>query len=113
MSQETATAMMVTTTHTVEGRPVQEYLGIVTGETILGANVFKDIRAGIRNVVGGRSGAYEGELRDARQIAIQEMIEEARDRRANAIIGVDVDYESVGQSNGMLMVTVAGTAVRL
>lgn len=113
MSQETATSMVITTTNTVEGRPVQEYLGVVTGETILGANIFKDIRAGIRDIVGGRSGAYEKELRDARQTAIQEMVHQARERGANAVIGIDIDYESVGQSGGMLMVTVAGTAVRI
>lgn len=104
--------MLVTTTNTIENRPVQEYLGVVTGETILGANVFKDIGAQIRDVFGGRAGMYEQELRKARQTAMDEMVAEAAGLGATAVIGVDIDYETVGGGN-MLMVTVAGTAVRL
>lgn len=104
--------MIVTTTHSIEGRPAQTYLGIVTGEAIMGANVFKDLFAGVRDIVGGRSGAYEKELRKARDIAIAEMEQAARELGANAVIGVDIDYETVGNGS-MLMVTAAGTAVRL
>jgi uncharacterized protein YbjQ (UPF0145 family) len=105
--------MIVTTTPTVEGKSVSEYLGIVTGEAILGANLFKDLFAGIRDMVGGRSAAYERELQNARDIALQEMSQRASQLGANAIIGVDLDYEVLGQSNGMLMVSVSGTAVRI
>ena len=106
--------MIVTTTTSVEGRQVQEYLGIVTGEAILGANIFKDLFAGIRDIVGGRSGAYEKELRKARDVALQEMTEAAQATGANAIIGVDIDYETIdGGGGSMLMVTASGTAVRL
>lgn len=107
--------MLITTTTVVEGRPVREYLGLVTGEAILGANIFRDFFAGIRDIVGGRSAAYEEELRKAKQIAINEMIQEATARGGNAIVGVDLDYEtiSVGQGGGMLMVSASGTAVLL
>jgi uncharacterized protein YbjQ (UPF0145 family) len=105
--------MIITTTTSVEGRPVQEYVGIVTGEAILGANIFKDLFAGIRDIVGGRSGAYEEELRKARTIALDELGEAARQIGADAVIGVDLDYETVGQGGSMLMVTASGTAVRL
>ena len=107
--------MIVTTTTVIEGQPVREYVGIVTGEAILGANIFRDLFAGIRDIVGGRSGAYEQELRRAREIAIQEMTTQAAERGAGAVIGVDIDYETiqVGQGGGMLMVTASGTAVRL
>lgn len=107
--------MLVVTTPIIEGRPVGEYLGLVTGEAILGANVFKDLFAGIRDIVGGRSAAYEKELRNAKQIAIREMVEEASARGANAVIGVDLDYETIspGGAGGMLMVSASGTAVRL
>ena len=108
--------MVVTTTPSIEGMPVREYLGVVTGEAILGANVFRDIFAGIRDIVGGRSGAYESELRKARQIALDEMQAQAAELGANAIVGIDVDYETiqVGQRGGnMLMVSVGGTAVRI
>ena len=104
--------MILTTTPEVEGRPVGQYLGVVTGEAILGANIFKDLFAGIRDIVGGRSGAYEKELRRAREIAFTEMSEAAQQLGADAIVGVDLDYETVGQGS-MLMVTVSGTAVRL
>lgn len=105
--------MIVTTTPTVEGKPVQEHLGVVGGEAILGANIFRDLFAGIRDIVGGRSGSYEEVLRRGRNEAIQEMIAEAAARGANAVVGVDLDYESLGANGSMLMVTAAGTAVRL
>ncbi len=104
--------MIVTTTTLVEGRPVKDYLGVVAGEAILGANVFKDVFAGIRDIVGGRSAAYEKELVRAREIALQEMQDQATGLGANAIVGVDIDYETVG-SGGMLMVTASGTAVKI
>ena len=106
-------SILTTTTTSVEGRPVQDYLGIVTGEAILGANIFKDLFAGIRDIVGGRSKAYEEELRKAKATALDEMIAQAQDYGANAVIGVDIDYETVGQGGSMLMVTASGTAVRL
>ncbi len=105
--------MILTTTQAVEGRQVMQYLGIVTGEAILGANLFKDLFAGIRDIVGGRSGAYEQELRKAREIAFQELSSWAQQLGADAVIGVDLDYETVGQGGSMLMVTASGTAVRL
>ena len=104
--------MIQTTTPSVDGRSIAEYLGVVTGEAILGANIVKDLFAGIRDIVGGRSGAYEQELRNARQIALEEMAAEAASRGADAVVGIDLDYETVG-SGGMLMVTASGTAVRL
>ncbi|MBK8181301.1 MAG: heavy metal-binding domain-containing protein [Planctomycetes bacterium] len=103
--------MILTTTPSVEGHPIREYKGIVTGEAILGANVFKDLFAGIRDLVGGRSGTYEKELGRARQIALDELQQAAREKGANAVVGIDLDYEVLGQSNGMLMVTASGTAV--
>ncbi len=105
--------MIVTTTPNVEGRTIRQYLGIVVGEAIVGANVFKDLFAGIRDIVGGRAGAYEEELQKARQIAMQEMIARAETLGANAIVGVDLDYEVLGQGGTMLMVNVSGTAVVL
>jgi uncharacterized protein YbjQ (UPF0145 family) len=107
--------MLTTTTPTIEGYEIIEYIGLVTGEAILGANIFKDFFAGIRDVVGGRSAAYEQELRKARDIAVQEMVADAEARGANAVVGVDLDYETiqVGQTGGMLMVSVSGTAVRV
>ena len=105
--------MIVTTTHSVEGRPAREYMGIVTGEAILGANLFRDLFASIRDVVGGRSGSYEAVLREARDSALAEMQAEAQSRGADAVIGVDLDYETVGERGAMLMVTASGTAVRL
>jgi uncharacterized protein YbjQ (UPF0145 family) len=103
--------MIVTTTPSIEGKRIREYRGLVTGETIVGANIFKDIFAGIRDIVGGRSATYEKELRRAREMAVQEMTEAATQTGANAIVGVDLDYEVLGQNNGMLMVSVSGTAV--
>ena len=105
--------MIVTTTPSVEGRRIKQYLGVVTGEAILGANVFKDIFAGIRDIIGGRSASYERELRKARDIALAEIQQAAEDLGANAIVGVDLDYETVGGQGSMLMVNVSGTAVVL
>ena len=101
--------MLITTTATLQDRKIRKYIGVVTGEAILGANIFKDFFAGIRDIVGGRSAAYEKELRRAKEIAMEEMQMEARRLGANAIIGVDLDYETVGKS--MLMVSASGTAV--
>jgi uncharacterized protein YbjQ (UPF0145 family) len=105
--------MIVTTTNTLDGQPVQQYLGIVCGEAILGANIMKDLFAGVRDLVGGRSSTYERELARARDIALQEMQEAAQQRGANAVIGVDIDYETVGSGGSMLMVTASGTAIRV
>jgi uncharacterized protein YbjQ (UPF0145 family) len=105
--------MILTTTPQVEGKRIIHYCGIVTGEAIVGANIFKDFFAGIRDIVGGRSGAYEAELKKAREIAFLEIEESARSVGANAVVGVDLDYEVVGQSGSMLMVSVSGTAVVL
>ena len=102
--------MIITTTNNIENKPVSQYLGVVTGEAILGANIIRDFFASITDIVGGRSGAYEEELKKAREIAFHEMEEKAQQLGATAIIGVDVDYETVGQ--GMLMVAVSGTAVK-
>lgn len=103
--------MIVTTTNVLEGRPITDYLGVVTGEAILGANIMKDLFAGFRDIVGGRSSAYEQELQRARGIAMREMEEQAKSLGANAIVGVDLDYETVSSGN-MLMVSISGTAVR-
>ena len=103
--------MLVTTTNTIEGKRISRYFGIVSGETIIGANVFRDFMASIRDFFGGRSGSYEKVLREAKETALQEMQQQAQLMGANAIIGVDLDYETVGES--MLMVTAAGTAVLL
>jgi uncharacterized protein YbjQ (UPF0145 family) len=101
--------MLVTTTPNIEGKRITRYIGIVSGETILGANVFRDFMAGITDIVGGRSGAYEEELRRAKDTAIAEMVDQAKRMGANAVIGVDLDYETIRES--MLMVTASGTAV--
>ncbi|KPM47451.1 heavy metal-binding domain-containing protein [Jiulongibacter sediminis] len=103
--------MLLTTTPNIEGRKVAVYKGLVTGETIIGANIFKDFFAGIRDIVGGRSGSYERVLNEAKNTALKEMSERAQKLGANAIIGIDLDYETLGQGNGMLMVTASGTAV--
>jgi uncharacterized protein YbjQ (UPF0145 family) len=103
--------MILTTTPTVEGKRVRDYRGIVTGEAVLGANIFRDLFAGVRDIVGGRSASYEKELRRAREVAMAEMAANAVDLGANAVVGVDLDYEVLGQNNGMLMVSVSGTAV--
>ncbi|MCY9854383.1 heavy metal-binding domain-containing protein [Vibrio mediterranei] len=103
--------MIVTTTQTVEGKRIVAYKGVIAGEAILGANVFKDMFAGLRDIVGGRSGTYERELQRAREIALQELEQKAADAGANAVVGVDLDYEVLGTGNGMLMVSASGTAV--
>lgn len=103
--------MLVTTTHSLDGKKVTKYIGLVSGEAIVGANIFKDIFASIRDIVGGRSAAYENELRTAKEIAVQEMVEQAQALGGNAVIAVDLDYETVGQGGSMLMVTACGTAV--
>lgn len=103
--------MLITTTPTIEGRPIQAYKGVVTGETIVGANVFKDFLAGKRDIIGGRSGSYEKVLREAKDTSLAEMQQRAAELGANAIVGVDIDYETVGQNSSMLMVAVSGTAV--
>ena len=103
--------MLVTTTPMIEGRKITKYCGVVAGEAILGANVFKDLFAGLRDIVGGRSSTYERELQRARDIALQEMQDKAAELGANAVVGVDLDYEVLGQGNGMLMVSASGTAV--
>lgn len=105
--------MIRTTTSTLEGREIEEYLGVVIGEAILGANIFKDLFGAVRDIVGGRAGAYEDELGKARDIAFQEMEQEAVILCANAVIGIDIDYEVVGQNGGMMMVSVSGTAVKV
>jgi uncharacterized protein YbjQ (UPF0145 family) len=105
--------MLVTTTHNVEGKRIVEYKGLVAGEAILGANLFRDLFASIRDIVGGRSGSYEKVLNDARKTAVSEMTDKAEQLGANAVIGVDIDYETVGTNGSMLMVTAAGTAVTL
>jgi uncharacterized protein YbjQ (UPF0145 family) len=104
--------MILSTTPTIEGRPIREYLGIVTGEVIVGANVFKDLFAGVRDIVGGRAGAYEQTLRDARREALDELAYEAEKLGADAVVAIDLDYEVVGASGSMLMVSASGTAVK-
>ena len=103
--------MTITTTPTIEGHPIREYKGLVTGETIIGANFVKDFFASIRDIVGGRSGSYERVLREAKDTALKEMEEQARAIGANAVVGIDLDYEALGNNSSMLMVTASGTAV--
>ena len=105
--------MLLTTTPTIEGSPIKEYKGLVTGETIIGANFFKDFKASITDIFGGRSGAYERTLQEAKDTALREMAERAMKLGANAIGGIDLDYETIGQSSSMLMVSCSGTAVVL
>ncbi len=105
--------MILTTTPTIEGHPIREYRGVVTGESIIGANIVKDFLAGIRDFIGGRSGSYESVLREAKDTALREMSERAEALGCNAIVGIDLDYETVGSSGSMLMVTCSGTAVVL
>ena len=105
--------MILTTTPSVEGRAVRAYHGIVTGEAIVGAHLFKDLFAGIRDIVGGRSATYEKTLGEARQIALDELAQTAAEKGADAVVGIDLDYEVLGANNGMLMVTASGTAVKL
>ncbi|WP_028904296.1 MULTISPECIES: heavy metal-binding domain-containing protein [unclassified Prevotella] len=103
--------MILSTTPTIEGHTIREYKGVVTGETIIGANMFKDLFAGIRDIVGGRAGSYEKVLRQAKDEAMQEMMERAHALGANAIVGIDLDYETIGANGSMLMVAASGTAV--
>lgn len=105
--------MLVTTTPTIQGKTITSYYGIVSGETIIGANVFRDFLANLRDFFGGRSGSYEKVLREAKDTALQEMMQQASALGANAIVGVDLDYETVGQNGSMLMVTCSGTAVTI
>ena len=106
-------AMLMTTTPSVEGKQIVRYLGVVTGETIIGANVFRDFLAGVRDFFGGRSGSYEAVLREAKDTALEEMARQAAALGANAVVGIALDYETVGGSGSMLMVTCSGTAVRV
>lgn len=103
--------MELTTTPSMEGRKITRYCGVVAGEAVLGANILKDMFASVRDIVGGRSGTYEKELRKARKIALDELSEQARELGANAVVGIDLDYEVLGEKNGMLMVSASGTAV--
>ena len=103
--------MIITTTHDIEGRPITEYLGIIVGESIIATNILRDITAGLRDIVGGRSGAYEEKMQEARDIAVAEMEEKAKELGADAVVAVDIDYETVG--NNMMMVSASGTAVKL
>lgn len=103
--------MILTTTPSIEGKRIKEYLGVINGEAILGANVFRDLFASVRDIVGGRSGAYEKELSTAREIAFGELEEKAKQLGANAVVGIDLDYEVIGGSGSMLMVSISGTAV--
>ena len=103
--------MILSTTPQIEGCPIREYKGVVTGETIIGANFMKDIFAGIRDIVGGRSASYEKVLRQAKDTSMQEMMQRAHEMGANAIVGIDIDYETIGEANSMLMVATSGTAV--
>jgi uncharacterized protein YbjQ (UPF0145 family) len=103
--------MLLSTTPTIEGRRIREYKGVVTGEAILGANVFRDFLAGVRDLVGGRAGAYEKVLKDARNTALEELGEEAKRLGGNAVVGIDLDYEVLGSNGSMLMVSASGTAV--
>lgn len=105
--------MLLTTTPTIEGKPIQQYIGIVTAETIIGANIFKDLFAGIRDIVGGRSGTYERVIEEARQSALAELQQKAQTMGANAVVGIDLDFETVGSGGSMLMVVATGTAVRI
>ncbi len=103
--------MILTTTPTLENKKITRYLGVITGEAIMGANIVKDFFAGIRDIIGGRSEAYENELKKAREMALAELAENARNLGANAVVGIDLDYETVGPNGSMLMVTASGTAV--
>ncbi|MEM1106792.1 MAG: heavy metal-binding domain-containing protein [Pseudomonadota bacterium] len=105
--------MIVSTTPNIEGRHIAAYKGLVTGEAIIGAHIFKDLFAGLRDIVGGRSEAYEKTIREARETAVREMVEEAAGLGGNGVVGVDIDYEVVGQGGSMMMVSVSGTAVVL
>ncbi len=103
--------MILSTTPQIEGHPIREYKGVVTGETIIGANMFKDIVAGIRDIVGGRAGSYEKVLIEAKDTSLREMMQRAQALGANAVVGIDIDYETIGANGSMLMVATSGTAV--
>ncbi len=105
--------MITTTTSSIEGRQISQYLGLVSGEAVMGANIFRDLFAGIRDIVGGRSGSYENVLRGGRDQALSEIIEEGQRLGADAIVGIAIDYEAVGSSDSMMMVVISGTAVKL
>jgi uncharacterized protein YbjQ (UPF0145 family) len=105
--------MIITSTDSVEGRPITQYLGMVAGEAIMGVNVFRDLFSSVRDIVGGRAGGYQDALREAREAAYADLTDAARALGADAIVGVDLDYEVLGKENGMLMVSINGTAVRL
>jgi uncharacterized protein YbjQ (UPF0145 family) len=105
--------MLLSTTPTIEGKPIQQYVGIVTAETIIGANIFKDLFAGIRDIVGGRSGTYERVIEEARQSALTELQQKAQNMGVNAVVGIDLDFETVGSGGSMLMVVATGTAVKI
>ena len=105
--------MITTTTHSIEGQPIQHYLGVISAETIIGANIFKDLFAGIRDIVGGRSGTYERVIEEARQNALVELQQKAQQLGANAVVGIDLDFETVGSGGSMLMVVATGTAVKI
>ena len=105
--------MITTTTNTIEGRRIRQYMGLATGEAIMGANMFRDLMASITDFVGGRSGTYESKFAEARETALQELQEEAQRKGANAVVGIDIDYQVLGANNGMLMVTATGTAVKI
>ena len=105
--------MITTTTSSIEGRPISQYLGLVSGEAVMGANIFRDLFASIRDIVGGRSGSYENVLRGGRDQALSELIEEGQRLGADAIVGIAIDYEAVGSSDSMMMVVITGTAVKL
>lgn len=105
--------MLLTTTNNIEGKPIQQYIGIVTAEAIIGANIFKDLFAGIRDIVGGRSGTYERVIEEARGNALQELQGKAQQMGANAVVGIDLDFETVGSGGSMLMVVATGTAVKI
>ncbi len=105
--------MILTTTNTIEGQPVQQYLGVISSETIIGANIFKDIFTGLRDIVGSRSGTYERVIEEAKQSAMAELQQKAHNLGANAILGIDLDFETVGKSGSMLMVVATGTAVKV
>jgi uncharacterized protein YbjQ (UPF0145 family) len=105
--------MILSTTPSIEGKRITQYHGVVVGEAIVGANIFRDIMAGIRDIVGGRSGAYERAFRDARQMAFEELEQDAAELGANAVVGIDIDIETVGSQGGMLMVSISGTAVTI
>ncbi|MDZ4371598.1 MAG: YbjQ family protein [Phenylobacterium sp.] len=103
--------MIVSTTHELQGHPVQDYLGVVVGESIIATNIMRDIMAGLRDIVGGRAGAYEEKMQEARDIAVKEMLDKAQELGANAVVGLDIDYETIG--NNMMMVSASGTAVKV